>query len=320
MSKPRIYCLTIIGLILLVILYLASLWNYLSGEVRQNNRIGTLYESIQQRPDGTVSKALVTLFTTFDDDPDGVNIRINVLHNWSRMRPEAKLILFVWHDGIPPNLASTARSLGWTVKLLRRVSHSGKAFVKDLYRAAMEQHDTPFYGFVSGDILFDGGLLTTLRLVRAELPFLGSTMVIGRRHNAFVGDDTRVSSFSDVARLAKDHGLLYRVDVLDYFVTSRGYPWPHFADVTVGRPAFDSYIAGLAVINGMKVVDATATVTALHQCRAPSKNGGEVPVYSGNETDYIISCHGNAFPGVINYCKLANVDDRITSSRDGAVS
>ena len=184
--KPRLSCLVIVCSAFLLASYLTPIWDILSADLGQ-------YGHRLRR-----SKGLVTLFTTFDDNKEKYAIRLNVLRNWSLMRPEANLILFIQESQQVHSLhklVTSARFLGWAVLPVHRLSQSGKPFIKELYYEAMEQYDTPLYGFVSGDILFDDGLLKTLRLIKAESPFIGPTLVIGRRQNAFVDKDKVVYEY-----------------------------------------------------------------------------------------------------------------------------
>ena len=250
------------------------------------------------------NQALVTLFTTFDNNPDKMIVFYNTIRNWKEMLPEVNIILFLppTPEDVPSKLLSSAKSNGWTVLSVPRISRTGKLFIKDLYLRAMLEFNTTFYSFVSGDILFDDGFMKTLRLVDKELQLLGATMVIGRRTNAFVEKTRVVSTFADVSQLAEERGHLYRVDALDFFVTSRGYPWDQFRDVTVGRPGFDNYVAGLAVMSKMMVIDGTHTILALHQTVVPENAGPapKIPVYAGERKNVFGGIWGRKGGGGVN--------------------
>ena len=69
-----------------------------------------------------------------------------------------------------------------------------------------------------------------------------------------------------MAAAAKDNGVLFRTDAEDYFILGAGmFPWDEVPGVVVGRPGYDNYLVSLALQRGVSVVDATVTLTALHQ-------------------------------------------------------
>ena len=99
-----------------------------------------------------------------------------------------------------------------------------------------------------------------------KLPVLGSTLVIGRRTNVLLGNDSLLYLPENVTKLAKRRGQLFQTNAEDYFLIAfNNFPWHRIRDVIVGRPAYGNYLVGMAIKLNVTVVDATATLLAFHQ-------------------------------------------------------
>jgi len=99
-----------------------------------------------------------------------------------------------------------------------------------------------------------------------KLPFLGRTLVIGRRTNVLLSNDSLLYLPESVTEMARQRGQLFIDNAEDYFfIAVNDFPWHRVKDVVIGRPAYDNYLVGLAIQQNVTVVDATATLLALHQ-------------------------------------------------------
>jgi len=99
-----------------------------------------------------------------------------------------------------------------------------------------------------------------------ELPVLGRTLVVGRRTNVLLGNDSLLYLPEIVTQTARQRGKLFIQDAEDYFfIAFNNFPWHLVADVVVGRPAYDNYLVGLAIQQNVAVVDASGTLLAVHQ-------------------------------------------------------
>jgi hypothetical protein len=66
--------------------------------------------------------------------------------------------------------------------------------------------------------------------------------------------------------LAAQHGKMHNADAEDYFFIKRNiFPWLRVPNVAIGRKAYDNFIVAFGIMNNVSVVDATETLTALHQ-------------------------------------------------------
>jgi len=99
-----------------------------------------------------------------------------------------------------------------------------------------------------------------------QLKALGRTLIVGRRTNALLGNGSLPYLPDNVAKTARRRGRLFLTGAEDYFfVAFNDFPWHRVLDVVVGRPAYDNYLVGLAIAQNVTVVDASATLLALHQ-------------------------------------------------------
>lgn len=139
-------------------------------------------------------------------------------------------------------------------------------FLKDMFNEVATTFPLcTFYGYSNGDILFDHGLVRTLDAVTEVLHVLASTLVIGRRTN-FNVTDRDVYRPDDVTNLAREEGCLFYAHAQDYFfIAHNDFPWRVVPDVVIGLPAYDNFLVGTAIRQGVSVVDASPTLVALHQ-------------------------------------------------------
>ena len=210
--------------------------------------------------------ALLTLFTTFKESSDRNNIQTNTILNWASLGPKVQPLVFtnLSSAGI---LVERARKHGWIIAPLQRVNKYGTPFLKDMFRAVTKYSGSPFYGYCNADILFGDGLVKTLEGLKRYN--FNSSMLIGRRVNVKIDPNSTLPLYrnSQIVPLAKSKGSLFRTDAEDYFIIGpiSRFPWHMIKDVVIGRPAYDNYLVGQALIGNVSVVDATKTVLAVHQ-------------------------------------------------------
>ena len=207
-------------------------------------------------------RVMLTMFTTFKSKKDKFQTYSNTLRNWALFLPQIQPLLFIYETD--ENLIKLARSLGWLVAEVPRLSKDNVPIWKYMYFAAQNHSDSIFYGYFNGDILFDDGLLNTVSAVEEYLNQLNKPLIIGRRTNLPLrGRD--LWKKSDVTRAAKE-GELFLDSAEDYFILARNqFVWDQVVDVVIGRPAYDNYLVALALNNKLSVIDATETILTLHQ-------------------------------------------------------
>ena len=214
------------------------------------------------------ARPLLTIFTSLRDTPQKFFIHRNVILNWASFGPKVQPVLF-GNMSVDSQLRQLAVAHGWTILPQQRVNSHGTPFLKDMYRLARNLTNSDFYGFCNGDILFNQGLIDTLEGVSTYSSKFNSTLVIGRRYNVNMKENSTELLYDSaiVTRIAKQHGKLYFLSAEDYFFIQRPqlFPWHTIKDVVIGRPAYDNYLVGQAIRGGVSVVDATNTIVAMHQ-------------------------------------------------------
>jgi len=108
-----------------------------------------------------------------------------------------------------------------------------------------------------------------------RLQSLGRTLVVGRRTNVLLGNDSLLYVPDAVARTGRRRGRLFAADAEDFFFIAAGeFPWLGVRDVVVGRPGYDNYLVAQAIQHNVSVVDATGTLLAVHQTDADGNYAG----------------------------------------------
>jgi len=93
----------------------------------------------------------------------------------------------------------------------------------------------------------------------------GPVMVVGQRRDVKVGDRVLYRPES-VRRDATTLGQLHPPAGIDYFAIARNhFPWRLVPNLIIGHTGYDNFILSVASSNNVSVVDATQTLTALHQ-------------------------------------------------------
>ena len=237
---------------------------------------------------------LLVIFTTFKNTQQKYNIHRNTILNWASFVPKVQPILFA-NLSKNSKLKKLALLNGWQVIHLERVNKDGTPYLKDMYHVTGNVFKSKFYGFCNSDIVFNQGLISTLEGVSNYLTKFNSTLIIGRRHNVNVTEHSSEALFdsSNVAVVAKKHGVLFIKDAEDFFFIAKlkRFPWHIIKDIVIGRPAYDNYLVGQAIRNGVTVVDATNTLVAVHQTDKDGNYAGKTG--KNKDRNYNLKLIGN---------------------------
>lgn len=238
-------------------------------------------------------KKLLTIFTTFKDDPRRNFIQKNTIVNWASLGDAVQPIFFN-NMSFPSNTLTFAIKKGWIGLPLQRINSYGTPFLKDMYQKAMLTTESYFYGFSNDDILFDNGLVNTLEgVLKGISQLMDNALIIGRRTNVDMNNyyaklKTLNTSFWDFAR---SHGKLFLPDAMDYFFiyNPRRFPWHKIKEVVIGRPGIDNYLVGQALSCNVSVIDSTSSVFAIHQTGTDGNRAG----FKNMDQKYNIRVLGN---------------------------
>ena len=227
---------------------------------------------------------ILTMFTTFRNSEAKRYIYENTIRNWHLLSPDVIPILFTEVDpSDPKGIAHFAVEHGWHVFPVPKTSPKGVPVLRHMYLEAQKKFNTTFYCYTNGDILFDRNLTDTIRSLQtsAKGGHLDKLLMVGRRSNWSIGKGVNLTELAQVGHYATNSSL-FKDYAEDYFLTTRdGYPWATIPDFVVGRIGYDNWIVVTAMRKKIPVVDATQTVTALHQT---GRDGNLAGLRSRSET------------------------------------
>ncbi|XP_041375213.1 uncharacterized protein LOC121388069 [Gigantopelta aegis] len=216
----------------------------------------------EQRYDNTiVSTPSLVMFTTWSDDMDG-RVRNNTCYNWGSLRPLVHLVLFTNSS----SAAGQCKKNGWTILPLTQTAAGGAPVLKFMFSEIISRFNSTLYGYSNGDILFGDDLLQTLSAVHVTFRTQTSPLlVVGVRRNVINVTSLEASSSKNLREAAKKRGTLFISVSQDYFITNKAFPWDGIPEVVVGRVAYDNWLVLDSIHRGHTVIDATDTITAVHQ-------------------------------------------------------
>ncbi|KAL3855446.1 hypothetical protein ACJMK2_014657 [Sinanodonta woodiana] len=221
------------------------------------------------------NQSIITLFTSFKTDyavdSDKLSVYNNTLYNWQTLRPHVQLIFFT-KDA---SAGEKVNLFNWNIFPVLANSESGIPAISDMYKEARNLFNTSWYGYFNGDILLTEDIVETLEYVSSVSEYFpnASILIIGRRVNVLNVTSEEVRSQNGIMASARSRGSLYEIDAEDYFITNRFFPWSKIPEFVIGRAGYDNWIVGHARCDLKTIViDATETITAVHQTTSKGGN------------------------------------------------
>ena len=248
------------------------------------------------------TNTVLTLFTTFKESHSKLYIHRNTIRNWGLLSPDVIPVLFIdWN--ISSSVVDYARQWKWHIFPAPRMSNSGIPVLRHMFLEAQRLFNTTFYAYANGDILFDRNLTDTLHELKRLQKNVTNILVVGRRLNWKIQWQQNVSKLEEIGRYAKS-AKLFTPYAQDYFISSRnGYPWSTIPDFVVGRINYDNWLVVTAMKKKIPLVDATKTITALHQTDfRGNREGFEAPT----EKYFNVNLAGRNFPFHAGYTSCAH--------------
>jgi len=187
-------------------------------------------------------------------------IQRNAILSWTRLTPRPEIFLFGNEEGT----AEIAAELGLHHFPEVERNEFGTPLIHDLFRQAEQRACTPLIGYVNADIVLTVDFSAALDRVRARYE---KFMMVGRRWDLDCDQplDFSQSEWGESLRSAAIRTNAQRPgNYIDYFVYSRGV-CDGLLPLAIGRFTWDNYILWRARANGAELVDASATVIAIHQ-------------------------------------------------------
>ncbi len=204
---------------------------------------------------------MLTLFTTPKPFRGHIGtIQRNALASWTRLGPAVEVILFGDDEGA----SEVARELA-----IRQIPEaprhpSGLKYLNAFFAHAQQIARNPLMCFANCDMLFLPDLLEAVRRVSQQsLRFL----LLGRRRDLDVTEPIAFEEADWSSRLrqrALCEGVERPGQWIDYFVFPRGL-YDAIPPFVIGRVAWDNWLVWRALSMHVPVIDATASVLAIHQ-------------------------------------------------------
>ena len=226
----------------------------------QKSSVDVNKSDIISRHDASLD-SILTLFTTCPNFQDKRHIYENTITNWHLLSPDVIPILFTDdHPSDPKGIAyiglacltNTCNESRWHSCITTHVPDGPEEILHYIL-------------WLCKLCKFDRNLTDILRSLQtyAYGGHIDKLLVVGRRRNWSVEKGVNLAKLSMVGHYMKNSSL-YISDAQDYFLTTR-HPWTCIPDFVVGRIGYDNWLVVAALVNQIPVVDATETVTALHQ-------------------------------------------------------
>jgi hypothetical protein len=202
---------------------------------------------------------MITLFAIPKPfEGDAAVIQRNALESWRKLGSEVDVVLVGDEEGVADAAAETgARHVGGV-----ETTECGTPLVSSAFALAREAAETRVLAYVNADILLLRDFVAAIHRIRFD-----RFLCLGRRWNVEVrGPIDFDGPYEERLRaLLAERGRLALPDAIDYFVFDRDSPLTDLPRFAVGRPGWDNWMIYRARALRIPVVDATRSITAIHQ-------------------------------------------------------
>lgn len=223
-------------------------------------------------------------------------IQRNALMSWARLEPRPEVILMGDDEGVE----QVANELSFVHLGGLPTSDFGTPLVNEIFTMAAGRAVGDVLMYVNADIMFLSDLWTGLRQAGK-----GRFFLVGRRWDVDIRDRLDFDDPAweqDLRERVRATGRLHEVTGIDYFGFPRGTALaiPPFA---LGRTAWDNHLIFLARQSGLRVIDASSAITAVHQNHDYAHVvGGEQAAFKGEEAQRNLELAGG-------YSRCFDIDD-----------
>ena len=229
---------------------------------------------------------MLTLFTIPKPFQEHVNIiQRNAIRSWLRIIPKVEVILF----GNDPGVAEAVREFGILHIPEIEKNEFGTPLLSSAFNLAQKKAKNEILVYINADIILMPDFISAIKKIKKPL-FLMS----GRRWDLDIKEeiDFNTDWEKKLQERIKKEGKLHGFSGIDYFVFPKNLPHnlPPFA---VGRPGWDNWL--IYHIRSLKipVIDATETITVVHQTHGYSHSiFGEKTRVGGPEAEINLKLAG----------------------------
>ena len=181
------------------------------------------------------NRTMLVLLTTFKDKPDRVYPQSQIILNWAQFRPWIQPVLYSPDKN--GTLVDLATQQGWHIYEEQGGNSHHTPYLKPMFAHAMEHYNVTFHGFANGDIMFNSGLIDTVKYFHERHKKYNTTLITGKRWNYhyYKYNVTDLWTNKKVNEVRK-YSSQFRTDAEDYFITTPDFPWDKLKNVVIGRP------------------------------------------------------------------------------------
>jgi len=205
--------------------------------------------------------AFLTLFSAPKPFSDAhINtIQRNAIRSW-RMLGEAVQIILVGEES---GLVEASRELGVMHLPQVRRNSQGTPLVSSIFDLARQAGDSPLLGYVNADILLMPDFLSAARDMASHASHF---LLAGQRWDLEVTGEMDFAAGWDERLKQECHlrGRLHLPAGSDYFIFPRGC-YSEMPDFAIGRAGWDNWMIFQARRQGWLAVDASESITIVHQ-------------------------------------------------------
>jgi len=204
---------------------------------------------------------LLTIFTAPKpfEDPHITLIQRNAIRSWTLLGPEVEVILMGRDFGV----VEAAAEFGAAHIPDVAGNEKGVPYIGDMFRLARQTSDSPLLMVINADIILFPDMLRAARSVHQQL---SEFVLAGQRYDLDVNEPL---DFSDgwEQRMRTEvaaRGSLHTPTGSDYFLFSRQV-YQDVPNFTIGRAGWDNWMIYHGVTQPWKFIDASPSVTIVHQ-------------------------------------------------------
>jgi hypothetical protein len=200
--------------------------------------------------------------------PEFTDIQSAAIKSWQSLKPFFQIVLLGDDEGTQ----SAAQQLG--VDHIASVERNewGTPLVSSIFKLIQENCKTELACFINADIVLGQDFMDTLSVAFSEACERKDTFLVGRRTDLALALASINDDLTTILSVAKKEGKLHDCNGIDYFVFPRDtfkfvYPF------ALGKFVWDQWLLGNAFRRGMRCIDCTETIFAVH-LNAPWFFGG----------------------------------------------
>ena len=202
-----------------------------------------------------------------EESPDMDALYNNTMSSYNRLMPTMQPILYVTNETeLHGKRAKQAKESGWMVRVVSK-QINGLPVIKHMMADAMEAvPSATYFGYVNPEMLFDEGLVFTLKEITKDISANDTLFAIGREIIANIHGVNELYAPSVLRRLAYDILINLSEDTkLDYFLVSRSFDWSPVPDLVALVPGAANWLIVWSIVNDYFVYDITNTALAVRQ-------------------------------------------------------